>query len=169
MAPPLLPQEARLVQEAFAESLIEQRAAELTVGAPEVRVVHDRARRPPDRRRRGRGPWPARSCTASVTRVARTRWSMPKVRACSGVMTRAELAAEALELRRCRQCASGRPRSRSCRPAPRRSGASSRKMSPMPQIAKLRIKNPKRTVAMIFPTRLCPARRIPRSIVKSVP
>jgi hypothetical protein len=44
-----------------------------------------------------------------------------------------------------------------------------RKMSPMPQIAKLTMIALKKMVAMTLPTRVCPALRIPRSIVNPFP
>ena len=42
-------------------------------------------------------------------------------------------------------------------------------MSPMPQMAKLTIRAPKKMVAMILPTRVCPALRMSRSIVNPFP
>ena len=44
-----------------------------------------------------------------------------------------------------------------------------RKMSPMPQIAKLTIRTPNKMVAMALPTTVCPALRMFRSIVNPFP
>ena len=42
-------------------------------------------------------------------------------------------------------------------------------MSPMPQMAKLTMRAPKKIVAMILPTAVCPALRMFRSIVNPFP